>query len=73
MTDAVSVRDSISAAIHSEVTLLDAVSVVIATAPIGYLMGFLFTVHLAPSETMAVWLTTIVLSVLGLVLWSVRS
>jgi hypothetical protein len=42
-----------------------AASVVVAAAPVGYLVGWLFVVHLVPRPT-AVWLSTVVASVLAL-------
>ena len=66
------VSETLSAVGNSEVSLLNAVSIIIATAPFGYLFGFLFTVHIVSSETFAVWLTTVTFAVLGLIIWSVR-
>lgn len=57
----------------STIPLRYAVSIVVATAPFGYLLGSLFTVHLVAPEPVAVWLTTVVVAVLGLLLWSLRS
>jgi len=68
-----SVSNGLLPAVRSDVSVVDAVSIVVATAPFGYLFGSLFTVHVVPSETMAVWLTTVVLSALSLLLWSVQS
>ena len=68
-----SVSETLSAVGTLEVSLLNAVSIIIATAPFGYLFGFLFTVHIVSSETIAVWLTTVAFAVLGLIVWSVRS
>lgn len=58
---------------NSEISLLNAVSIVAATAPFGYLFEFLFTVHVVSDETRAVWLTTVAFAVLGLIVWSIRS
>jgi hypothetical protein len=66
-----SVRDNLASIGRSEISLLNAVSIVIATAPFGALFGFLFTVHVVSEETTAVWLTTVIFTVLGLILWSV--
>lgn len=66
-----SVSETVFTVGNSEVSLVNVVSIIIATAPFGYLFGFLFTVHIIPSETFAVWLTTVALAVLGLIVWSV--
>jgi len=49
-----------------------AASVVVAVAPVGYLLGWLFVVHLVPLPT-AVWLSTVVVSVAALLVTSLRS
>ncbi|WP_162989937.1 hypothetical protein [Natronorubrum halophilum] len=67
-----SVGDTLTAVGRSEISLLNAVSIVIATAPFGSLFGFFFTTHFVSEETTAVWLTTIAFAVLGLIVWSVR-
>lgn len=64
-----SVGETLIAVGRSEVSLLNAVSIV--TAPFGHLFGFLFTVHIVSAETEAVWLATILFAVLGLIIWSV--
>jgi hypothetical protein len=43
-----------------------AASVVVATAPIGYLLGWLVVSHVVPVAT-AVWLSTVLVSVVALV------
>ena len=50
---------------------LTAASVVVAVAPIGYLLGWLFVVHLVPLPT-AVWLSTVLVSVLALLVVAAR-
>ena len=40
-----------------------AVAVVVAVAPVGYLLGWLFVVHLVPLAR-AVWLSTVVVTLL---------
>ncbi|WP_224332600.1 hypothetical protein [Haloprofundus halobius] len=42
-----------------------AVALPIAVAPFGYLVGYLFVVHLVASEAEAVWLTTVVATTLA--------
>ena len=54
------------AAENRTLPVVTAASVVVAAAPVGYLAGWLFTVHLVPSETTAVWLTTVAFAVVGL-------
>jgi hypothetical protein len=49
-----------------------AVSVVVAVAPLGYLLGWLLVSHVVPVAT-AVWLSTVVVSVVALVVTSRRS
>jgi hypothetical protein len=46
---------------------LTAVSVVVAVAPVGYLLGWLVVVHLVPLPT-AVWLSTVVVTAVALLL-----
>jgi hypothetical protein len=48
-----------------------AVSVVVAVAPVGYLLGWLFVVHLVPPAT-AVWLSTVVVTVAALLATAAR-
>jgi hypothetical protein len=48
-----------------------AASVVVAVAPVGYLLGWLFVVHLVPLPT-AVWLSTVVVSVATLLVTAAR-
>jgi hypothetical protein len=48
-----------------------AASVVVAVAPIGYLLGWLLVVHLVPLPT-AVWLSTVLVSVLALLAVAAR-
>jgi hypothetical protein len=48
-----------------------AVSVVVAVAPVGYLLGWLFVVHLVPLAT-AVWLSTVVVTAVALLASAVR-
>lgn len=48
-----------------------AVSVVVAVAPVGYLLGWLFVVHVVPLAT-AVWLSTVVVSVVALLVMAAR-
>ena len=48
-----------------------AASVVVAVAPVGYLLGWLFVVHLVPLPT-AVWLSTVVVSVAALLVTAAR-
>jgi len=48
-----------------------AASVVVAVAPIGYLLGWLVVVHLVPLPT-AVWLSTVVVSVVALLVTATR-
>jgi len=42
-----------------------AVSIAVAVAPVGYLLGWLFVVHLVPLAT-AVWLSTVLVIVVSL-------
>ena len=46
----------------SDTHLLTAVSIPIAVAPFGYLLGTLVTVHHVSTETRAVWLSTVALT-----------
>jgi len=48
-----------------------AASVVVAVAPIGYLLGWLFVVHLVPLAT-AVWLSTVLITVVALLATATR-
>jgi len=48
-----------------------AASVVVAVAPIGYLLGWLFVVHLVPRAT-AVWLSTVLITVVALLATATR-
>jgi hypothetical protein len=48
-----------------------AASVVVAVAPVGYLLGRLLVVHLVSLPT-AVWLSTVLVSVLALLAVAVR-
>ena len=48
-----------------------AASVVVAVAPIGYLLGWLFVVHLVPLAT-AVWLSTVLITVVALLATAMR-
>jgi hypothetical protein len=48
-----------------------AASVVVALAPVGYLLGWLLVVHLVSLPT-AVWLSTVLVSVLGLLIVAAR-
>ncbi len=50
-----------------------AAAIPIAVAPFGYLLGALFVVHLGPSETRAVWLTTVLLTSITLAGYAWRS
>ncbi len=50
-------------------TVNTAVSIVLLTAILGYVVGSLFTVHLLSGLTEAVWTTTVVFAVTGLYLW----
>jgi len=45
---------------------VSAAAIPIAVAPFGYLLGNLFVVHLVPSVVQAVWLSTVVLTVIAL-------
>lgn len=54
----------------SDVSAIQAAAMPIATAPFGYLLGYLFTVHLVHDETTAVWLTTVALASLAMLLWA---
>ncbi|AXG09723.1 hypothetical protein [Haloplanus rubicundus] len=61
--------------VRSRLSPLDpiaAVSVVVAVAPVGYLLGWLFVVHLLPLPT-AVWLSTVVVSAVALLVASLQS
>jgi hypothetical protein len=49
-----------------------AASIVVATAPIGYLLGWLLVSHVVPVVT-AVWLSTVLVSVVALLVTSRRS
>ncbi|RCU46456.1 hypothetical protein DU504_03515 [Haloplanus salinus] len=49
-----------------------AASVVVAVAPFGYLLGWLALSHVAPVAT-AVWLSTVLVSVVALLVASRRS
>ncbi|WP_265112257.1 hypothetical protein [Halosolutus halophilus] len=66
-----SVGDTLTAVGQSEISLLNAVSIVIATAPFGSLFGFFFTTHFVSEETTAVWLTSTLFAVLALIIWSI--
>lgn len=57
----------------SHIAPLEAATVVVATAPFGYLLGYLFTVHLVGSEPVAVWLTTVALAAVALLAVGLRS
>jgi hypothetical protein len=48
-----------------------AASVVVAVTPVGYLLGWLLVVHLVSLPT-AVWLSTVLVSVLALLAVAVR-
>jgi hypothetical protein len=48
-----------------------AVSVVVAVAPVGYLLGWLAVAHLVPPAT-AVWLSTVVVAVVALLMTAAR-
>jgi len=48
-----------------------AASVVVAVAPVGYLLGWLFVVHLVPLAT-AVWLSTVLITVVALLATATR-
>lgn len=48
-----------------------AASVVVAVAPVGYLLGWLVVVHLLPLPT-AVWLSTVAVTVLALLVTAAR-
>jgi len=50
---------------------LTAVSVVVAVAPVGYLLGWLFVVHLVPLPT-AVWSSTVVVTAVALLVTAAR-
>jgi hypothetical protein len=60
--------------VRSRLSPLDpvaAVSVVVAVAPVGYLLGWLFVVHLVPLAT-AVWLSTVVVTIAALLVTAAR-
>jgi hypothetical protein len=48
-----------------------AVSVVVAVAPVGYLLGRLIVVHVLPLAT-AVWLSTVVVTAVALLVTAAR-
>jgi len=50
---------------------LAAVAMPVAAAPFGYLAGSLLVVHVVPSETRAVWLSTVALTSLALLGYAV--
>ncbi len=54
---------------EADVSVQNAVSVVLLASVGGYLFGWLFTVHLVPSLAEAVWITTVLFAVIGLSLW----
>lgn len=65
------VGNSLFERLDAEITVSDAVSILVVTAAFGYLVGYLFTVHLVSTETMAVWITTLLFSVIGVLSWGV--
>jgi hypothetical protein len=65
--------DTLSAIESSQVPAGYAISIVIISGPLGGIFGGSFTTHVVSSETMAVWLTTVVIAVFGLSLLAVRS
>mgnify|MGYP000336124921 FL=1 len=48
-----------------------AVTIVVAVAPFGYLLGWLFVGHLVPLPT-AVWTSTVAVAALALLAWAAR-
>jgi len=50
---------------------ITAVSVVVAVAPVGYLLGWLVVVHLVPLPT-AMWLSTVFVIVVALLVTAAR-
>lgn len=55
----------------SDVPPVAAACLPVVVAPFGYLLGWLFVVHLVPSETTAVWLTTTALTSLSFLAYGV--
>ena len=55
---------------RSDVSVTDAAWVVIGTAPLGYLVGVFLTAQVVYPVTLAVWLTTVVFTLLGFAAWS---
>ena len=70
---AMSIKNTLSTVGTSEISVVEAVSIVIIAGPFGGIFGGSFTAHLVDEETTAIWLTTVVFAVLGLVVWSARS
>ena len=67
------ISETLSAVGNSEVSVGDAITIVIISGPLGGIFGGSFTAHVVSEETRAVWLTTVAIAVLGLIILSVRS
>ena len=57
---------------ETELSVQNAVIVVLLTSIAGYTFGFLITVHLVSSLAEAVWVTTVLFTLIGLNLWGAR-
>ncbi len=67
------VGETLSTVGNSEVSVGDAISIVIISGPLGGIFGGSFTAHIVSEETRTVWLTTVAVAVLGLITLSARS
>jgi hypothetical protein len=66
------VGDTLSALGNSEISVGDAISIIIISGPLGAIFGGSFTIHIVSEETTAIWLTTVAFAVLGMIIWSYR-
>lgn len=66
------IGNTLSSVGTSEISIVEAVSIVIISGPFGGIFGGSFTAHIVNEETTAIWLTTVAFAVLGLVVWSAR-
>ena len=63
----------LSAVVDSEVSVGDAIAIIIISGPLGGIFGGSFTAHVVSEETRAVWMTTVAIAILGLIILSARS
>ena len=68
-----STRRSLPTPVSPSLAPLEAAAVVVASAPVGYLLGYFLTSHLVASEALAVWLTTVAVAAAALLVVGSRS